>query len=106
MRSNNYQLSCSPGITFSWTSSVPLHRGVNGGAVSDDDIFHVAQRWDRLGRPDHIVTVSENSNLSSGDSTAEGSSNLTDNEIWGVVSGVIALISILVGLAHQFGFVR
>ena len=26
--------------------------GVNGGAVSDDDIFHVAQRWNRLGRPD------------------------------------------------------
>ncbi len=80
--------------------------GVNGGAVSDDDIFHVAQRWNRLGRPDHIVTVSENSNLSSGDSTAEGSSDPTEDEIWGVVSGVIALISVLVGLARQFGFVR
>lgn len=35
-----------------------------------------------------------------------GSSDLSPEEIWGIVGGVISLISVLVGLARQFGVIR
>lgn len=77
--------------------------GIDGKPFTFNDSFQVIRQWDRLGRPDHVVTPAEQPNLGGSNSTAKGSSNLTQEEIWGIVGGVISLISVLLGLARQFG---